>query len=231
MEASDATQGTTAEAQGTETEDGQEETQAPQFDPTALDQRFEEMQQSLAGLIESRLPEQGEPEQEQQDPVYVNPETGELIDQYGNPVEPDQFDPQQFEQELERRVEQRVEERLAPIFERFEDEDLSKLEEKYPALRTKEGAAPVIQAAQAQAERLARGNPELAESLIRDSGFIETIYLAEQARARAEQETPAGAQTNASLENGSVSQPGEPQMGTWERIQNQQQQSGIWGRS
>lgn len=215
-----------AETQTPEAQEGQ------QFDPTALTDRMGEMERTFLeklGSIDERLNAPAE-ENEPQEQVYVNPETGDIIDQYGNPVEEPGFDPEQFEQEVDRRVEAKLQEQLSPILERFQEADLEALEERYPALRTREGAEPVIRAAQAQAEKFARGNPQFAEGLVQDPSFIELVHLAELARTRAEQETPAGAQPATPLENGSAHVPAQPQQGVWDRIA-QEPQQGTWGRS
>lgn len=186
-------------------ETGTEE-QGPDFGP--LLERFDKLESGLPDLVGQHLDERLSPLAE----ALQDPEDEEQQDPYGQDQELDLYDPQQLQQWQEQQAERireelraEMQQQLAPVLERDLDRELGALEDQYPTLATQEGAAPVLQAARQFAEQ--RGIPDLA----RDPEFLELQYLAQVGRERAEQETPAGAQTDGvQLEQGG-SAPAEPE--------------------
>lgn len=112
------------------------------------------------------------------------------------------MDPQEAQQLLAQLVDQRtsaaVQKALAPVMERVNGIqvglDAEQLAAKYPALATKEGAEPVVNAARALAEQL--GNPALANNM----QVLELIYKAQMADQHAAGERPAGGDKQFELE-------------------------------
>lgn len=112
------------------------------------------------------------------------------------------MDPQEAQQLLAQLVDQRtsaaVQKALAPVMERVNGIqvglDAEQLAAKYPALATKEGAEPVVNAARALAETL--GNPALANNM----QVLELIYKSQMADQHAAGERPAGADKQFELE-------------------------------
>lgn len=112
------------------------------------------------------------------------------------------MDPQEAQQLLAQLVDQRtsaaLEKAIAPLMERVDGIqvglDAEQLAAKYPALATKEGAEPVVNAARALAETL--GNPALANNM----QVLELIYKSQMADKHAAGERPAGADTQFELE-------------------------------
>lgn len=199
-------------------QEGQQE-QGPDFSP--LIDRFDKLESQfgdrLSGLEQALTPGEegqqpgGQPEPQQQ--YVIDPESGQLVpaDQ-----EYDEFleDPRAAQQRMREEIRQEYRQELQPLLDRFHDQDLEKLEAKYPELKTRDGAAPVVAAAQRHAEQF--GSPDLVEH----PGFVELVHLAERAREKAEQEVPADAQQGAHLESGGATPP-EPQVGQFERLHQQ----------
>jgi hypothetical protein len=111
--------------------------------------------------------------------------------------------------EIERIAATVVERTLAPQREAAEqarrDAGFDALEERYTDLQDEATQDRLLQLAQEKARVL--GNPALAA----EPDFVETIYLAEQARSRAGNEVPAGSERGVALERGGTAPPAAPQ--------------------
>jgi hypothetical protein len=231
MEASEATaqQGAEgAQANGGEApEAGQaQEQQTPDIGQVV--ERFDELDRSLGDRLErlEGVLQPGESEQEygqegqyglegQEGPVLFD-EQGNPYDQYGQPLQDPglgQADPQQLVEHMRGELQQEMQQQLAPILEHFNDQQIAKVEEQYPELKDRQVAERVMQSAEEKAT--AFGNPEL----MFQPGFVEAMYLAQKAQEMmAGQETPAGADNEAQLESGAVSNPGTTEPSEADRI-------------
>jgi hypothetical protein len=111
--------------------------------------------------------------------------------------------------EIERIAATVVERTLAPQREAAEqarrDAGFDALEERYSDLKDEATQDRLLQLAQEQAQTL--GMPQLAA----EPGFVETVYLADQARSRAGNEVPAGSERGVALERGGTAPPAAPQ--------------------
>lgn len=218
MEASGGTTATTDTGTGGDAapDTGEDTTQqAPDFEAFA-DKMERQMDERLSGLEQSWAERNQEPDnKEGEDPyadLYEGLEPGEPVDVKALT--------ESIETRALEKARSEMQEMVGPILDRLRDQDLSKLEETYPELQSAETAEPVVAAARQLAESL--GDPELIEN----PAFVETVYLAQKGRSRAEQETPAGAQQDGtSLEPGGAA-PQEPAMSQLERIAAQSQDPG-----
>ena len=111
-----------------------------------------------------------------------------------------QMAPQQAEQaamqQLQQYIGSAVNQAIAPFQQRELQREAQQLEQRYPDLAKPEVAGPLVQQAQSYAHEL--GHPELGTN----PRFIENFYLAQQARDRAAQETPADGDKGVHLEGG-----------------------------
>lgn len=107
--------------------------------------------------------------------------------------------------EIERIANAVVERTLAPQREAQEqarrDAGFDALEGRYSDLKDEANQERLLQSAQARAEAL--GMPQLAA----EPEFVETVYLADQARQRAGDEVPAGSERGVTLERGGTAPP------------------------
>lgn len=107
--------------------------------------------------------------------------------------------------EIERIAAAVVDRTLAPQREAQEqarrDAGFDALEGRYTDLADEANQERLLQSAQARAEAL--GMPQLAA----EPEFVETVYLAEQARQRAGDEVPAGSERGVTLERGGTAPP------------------------
>lgn len=178
----------------------------------AFDSRFGELRNDLASLV------QGEDGGEGQYADYGQDGEGDIgdpfqefidnVQQNGGEVSPEQL--QQFvaaqseqavQQAMQEALPQALEQALAPIHDRFLDQDADRLEQTYPALQDPEVQQPVIQEALALASSL--GQPELARS----PKMIENAYLAWCARNGKTAAVPASGE-DAALEGAGASNAG-----------------------
>lgn len=134
-------------------------------------------------------------------------------------------DPQAFQQLLDRAVQEKLDKTVGPELEAGRQDrqqrEINELMTKYPALKEQDVAGPVVQAAQQFAYELAQrlGQPELADTLWRQPGVVEQMYLAEQARQTSGAEVPAGANGGeARLEGANGANPGADQPNLAEQI-------------
>lgn len=205
------------------------EQQAPAV-PDALVERFGELDRTmgerfeqLQEAIDERLPQgqEGYDAGGQSDELFLDEQTGEIVDAQGRTVDPSQLaqeghqgiDPQALGQ-LQEQMQTQMQQQLAPIMEHFQDQQAADLEDRYPQLRDEKYAEQVVSAAEEKAEQY--GVPELGRS----PGFIELVHLAEVGAQRAaEQQTADGAsETGVALETDGVSSPGQPEGDLGDRI-------------
>jgi hypothetical protein len=110
--------------------------------------------------------------------------------------------------EIQRIAERVVEDTLRPQREAeaqaARDAGFDALEERYPDLADEAAQDRLLAAAQQRAAAL--GAPQLAA----EPDFVETVYLAEQARQRAGDEVPAGSERGVTLERGGTAPPATP---------------------
>ena len=231
MEASEALGGGEQAQTGTEGA-AQGAEQAAEI-PQALADRFSELDRSFGerfGQLESALgqlsPGQeaggqehgesgGEPD------LFLNEQTGEIVDQFGRLVDPSTLgrdgngglDPKVLGQ-LQTQMQQQMQEALAPIMEHFEDQQAADLEDRYPQFRDAKYAEKIVSAAEERAA--AYGKPELARS----ADFIELLHLAEIGQQRAaDQQTAGGAsETGVALETDGVTNAGQSEADPGDRI-------------
>jgi hypothetical protein len=149
-----------------------------------------EMNQSIL----SRLPEpqaEAEPDFDQQ---YQ-----ELFEQGGGYV-----DPAQLQSLMQQHVQQQVQQAVGPLQEQWNAmqqemtaRDLEGLQTEFPEL-AEAGAADTLATAvvdQAMSMLPPGSPPEVADSLMQNKNFVRLVHLAEKAKSRAQQETPAGGTT------------------------------------
>jgi hypothetical protein len=153
-------------------------------------------------------------------------------DDEDDPFSPDRFTLNDFDEEgnlkpqaqsraIKDLVQNAVNEAMAPERERAQRERINSqaaaLEERYPDLQDREKRTAILNSAKGRAANLARvtGRSELAE-LWREPDFLETVYLADAARAAAASQTPAAQQTGVHLEAGGAAGPAGNQGGTAE---------------
>lgn len=153
-----------------------------------FDQRFDQLRSDLMPFAEGEGGEgqyadygqEGEGQYDVGDPFQ---EFVDQVQQNGGEVSPEQL--QQFVQSqseqavaqaMQEALPQALEQAMAPVHDRFLQEDADRLEETYPALSDPKVQQPVIQEALALARSL--GQPELARS----PKMIENAYLAWCAR-------------------------------------------------
>lgn len=203
---------TATEGQGAEGAEGQEGQQQAQPDFGPVLERLDAFDQRFQG-IESRLPGDNDgPENElvtdgqgnfflpdgQGGFTPIDPQTGE-------PIENDWgLDPEADRERIRSELRAEMRQELAPIMEQLQDQQIEKLEQKYPALANmdqQQGEAFLARVEQA-AQKF--GNPEL----VHNAEFLEMQYLAGLARERAAQETPAGADDTVPLEGAGPAMPG-----------------------
>lgn len=192
-------------AEPTQTADAPE-----QAAPDPIMQRMEE----LTSKVDSLLPQ--EPEQpgltdSLYDQTYTGQEAEQDPGQYDQQqgYDPGQYDgtqdlpPEQAAQQVNDLIDARVREQLAPIqqqqVQREQYQKALQLEQKYPDLQKGEVVGPVMKEVQARAMR--SGNPDM----VRDPEFIELVYLAQQAKTNASQQTAADGGSEAHLEGDGAS--------------------------
>lgn len=123
---------------------------------------------------------------------------------YGDPTGEQQnqqqreLDPQALQSLIDTRAQQLLEQQLGPLAQQVQHIqvglDAEALTAKYPDLEKPEVVGPVVEKARALAE--AMGDPRLAQN----AQFVEVIYKAQMADARAAGEQPAGAEQGFELE-------------------------------
>jgi hypothetical protein len=193
-----------------ETPETGEEPQGPDYGP--LMERFDQLGSQFEQQLNDRLspleqafqqiqePEQGqEPENPFQDPDF-------------DPYDPAQMQraQQQLEQQITQKVESQLFGKMQELVQPLQHEALMRgyddLMSEYPALATNEGAEPVMQAAHEFVEDMG-----LPAETAKHPAVLRLMYEAQVGRERAEQETPAGAQTDGvQLEQGGAT-PAEPE--------------------
>lgn len=157
--------------------------------------------QQFQGGISDQFQDPGFGQDQQFDPAFGQDfgqqdqyQPGQYAPEYG--VDPQQAQQQamaQLQSYIQEQVQQGVQNSVTPY---IQQQKANELERKYPDLATPEKAAEVVQATAQYAQRL--GRPELA----RDPELVELVYLAQQARNSASQETPADGDHGVHLEAG-----------------------------
>lgn len=216
-----------ADAQQTAAEAPQDTQVAPQND--ALMSRLDEMSQQIQSLAKPPEPQwqggisdlpyaEGEPSRgfEQQpefgaayDPSQYQP--GQYEPDYGMDPQAQQAQAmQQLQSYISDQVQQGVQQAITPHIQRQKADEL---ERRYPDLADPQKAGQVVQATAQWAQRM--GRPDLA----RDPELVELVYLAEQARTRAAQETPAeNGSSGVHLETGGAAPQGQEEESAGDRM-------------
>lgn len=190
--------------------------EAPSIDNAALLSRMDELAGEIKGLREAPAPQYAglgdalNPQQQEVDSASVNDPYAEDFG-YDDPYQPQapygqQVDPQQAQAQamaelqnfISTQVQQGVQAQVQPW---IHQQEVARLESQYPDLNKPEVVGPLVEEARRFAEQL--GNPHLATS----PAMIEKLYLAQQASARAAQETPADGDQEVHLEGGGAQQP------------------------
>lgn len=191
--------------------------EAPVVDNAALLGRMDELAGEIRGLREAPSPEfQGgirealTPDQDA-DPALEDdsfePYQDQSYDPYSQQAQPDQ---QQALAQLQAYIaeqaggiaDQKVGAVQQQMQQYIQQQEVARLEKQYPDLNKPEVVGPLVVEAQNFARQL--GRPELATS----PAMIEKLYLAQQASARAAQETPADGDQEVHLEGGGAGQQG-----------------------
>lgn len=142
---------------------------------------------------EQQFDQQG---QQYQDPYGQQYQPGQYAPEYGADPQAQQ---QQVMQQLNEYVSNAVQQQITPF---IQAQKANELERKYPALADNETAAKVVREADLWAKRAG-----LPAEHARNPELVELVYLAQQARDRASQQTAAdGGQQDVHLE-GSGAQP------------------------
>jgi hypothetical protein len=211
-----------AEAAGGEAAEGEQ----GGIDFSPVFERFEQLTPRLEGLEQtvSRLAEPAEEEGGDEfeidlDSLYGPPEDGEQQER--------QLDPQALQSMIDARAQQLLQQHLDPLQQQVRSIqvglDAEALTARYPDLAKEEVAGPVVEQARALAE--AMGNPALAQN----TQFVEVIYKAQMADARAAGERPAGAEEGFELERAGGAGPAageEPSIA--DRLIAKQQNGAFW---
>lgn len=220
MEASGITGGAegVAEAPQTGTEQ-QQEAAAPERD-SGYERLAEQFQGFVNGFeewqrsVDERFPQQ-DAEGEQEEEAPFSPD--EFFQEDGS------ITPEDLQQWIDRAAEEKAQQFISPLQQQMQaaqaatdqrrlEEAADKLEEEFPILGEEEYQERFIQTAQQEAMALAQamGNPEAAEIIWRQPGFMRTVHLAMQARERAENEVPAGSESGYTMERGGSMGPTGP---------------------
>lgn len=176
----------------------------------AFDTRFDQLRQELVPLVGGEGEGGGEGE------IEGEPDYAALAQQFiqeaeANGGEISAEDLQGFvqsqsqaavQQALSEALPQALEQALAPVHDRFLQQDADALEQRYPALADPETQSAVVQEAVRFAQQL--GNPELA----RNPQVVEQAYLAWCAR-NGTAAVPASGEGDAQLEGGGGGNPGD----------------------
>lgn len=199
--------------EGQATEAPQQETAAepPAQTNDALMSRLDEMAAQMSKLTAPSEPEwqggisdlpyaEGDTSQDapfdpyQQVPGSEQYQPGQYDTGYeADPAQAQQQAMQQLQSYISEQVQQGVQQHVTPY---IQQQRANELERQYPALADPKTAGEVVQQTAAYAQKL--GRPELA----RDPQLVELVYLAQQARNSASQETPADGDQGVHLESG-----------------------------
>jgi hypothetical protein len=160
--------------------------------------RLDELGTQIQGITQAPPEPEGAGEEEgEEDGEFDLPEFGvEDFDEDGL------IKPEAQSREIARLVQQGVQDQMAPHLEERawerRDQEADALEERYPDLADEKTQAKYLTMAQQEAQRL--GQPALAI----EPKFLETVYLADQARQKAGDEIPAGSRQEVTVERGGV---------------------------
>jgi hypothetical protein len=191
---------------------GSEATQAPEsggidrlheaFEKFSTD--FGSWRQDMDAWREAQAQPEAEPEPEPDEPDF---------NEYFN--EAGQITPEDLQQWIDHAAEQKAQQFTKPLQEQMSqaqaaaeqrrlEQAADELEQRYPRLSEPEWQDRVVDAAMQVATEAAQaaGDPQLAEVIWRQPGFLENIHLAMEARERAENEVPAGSESGFPLERG-----------------------------
>jgi hypothetical protein len=170
--------------------------------------RIEAFGQQLASLAE-RIPEPSAPQDEEEDEQPTLQFSDEDFNDDGSLTLEAQT------REIERIAARVVEDTLRPQREAEQqarrDAGFDSLEERYPDLADEQQQDYYLQKVQEYVGSIIRatGRPELA-AMAMEPETLETVYLAEQARKRAGDEVPAGADSGVTLDRGGTAPPPAP---------------------
>lgn len=236
-----ATAGAPAGAEAGQVDGGQveagEQTQAPEVDISSFDARLSEAADSIRELAQnqqtllSRIPEPQAEAAPDFDAQYQ-----ELFEASGGYP-----DPAQLQQLNQQAIEHGVQQAVAPFVQQMQAfqqqmtaQELSGLQSEFPELASQDAADQLADAVvNSAASMLPQGAPpEIAEGLMQNANFVRLVHLAEKARGRIQQETPAGqGQTIPQVETGGGAAPQTTAEGDeWDKIANAGRPNGgrIW---
>jgi hypothetical protein len=155
------------------------------------------------------------------DPSYDDDQGYDDGQQPFDPYAQQQPDPRaELQRLIDAQVQQGVRAQLDPFLIQQQAE---RLEQQYPDLKKPEVAGQVVKQASQLAQRMGFAqnmSPDQVDRLSRDPAFIEQVYLAQMARSRAAQETPAEADSNGAHIEGAGAQVEQPEVSVQDRILN-----------
>lgn len=168
--------------------------------------------------ILSRLPE---PQQEQAPDFEA--QFNDLFEQGGGYV-----DPGQLQQLVSQQAESIAQNMIAPLQQQLGQfqqqmtaQEFAGIQSEFPELADQKAADHLADSVVNTALSLGLP-PEIADGLMQNPNFVRQVHLAEKARSRGQQETPAGqGQTPPQIETGGGAAPGSASEGDeWDRIAN-----------
>lgn len=173
----------------------------------------------------SDLPYAPEPDYGSPEPAYdpgQQYQPGQYEPDYGmDPQQAQQQAYQQLQDYIGQQVTQGIEQHMTPF---IRTQKANALEQKYPDLKDPVKAGEVVKATAQYAQRL--GKPELA----RDPELVELVYLAQDARNRASQQTAADGEQDIHLEgSGAAPQAQEMDAATAMLMRNGIDPQNPWG--
>ncbi|HMS60682.1 MAG TPA: hypothetical protein PKD63_00260 [Solirubrobacteraceae bacterium] len=170
-----------------------------------LFEAFQSFQQDVTGRLDQFEQRFEEPADDSEDP-YAGLDDAAVFGDEDYDVD-GQLTPEAQQRAFEQMVQQGVQAAMQPHLEAQEqsrrDAEADALETKYPVLGDPAKAGEYIDKAVQQAQLL--GRPELA----REPGFLEMVYLADEATKKSAAEQSAGGQQEVTLERGGGAAPAD----------------------
>jgi hypothetical protein len=194
-------------------------------------ERFEQLVPRLEGLEQtvSRLAEPpAEEGAEEDDPYAIDLDALYGPVDEGEAPQERQLNPEALQSMIDARAQQLLQQHLDPLQQQVQSIqvglDAEALTARYPDLAKEEVAGPVVERARSLAE--AMGNPALAQN----TQFVEVVYKAQMADARAAGERPAGAEQGFELERAGGAGPaaGEEPPNIADRLIARHQDGAFW---
>lgn len=167
---------------------------------------FQSFQQDVTGRLDQFEQRFEEPADDERDDPYAGLDDAAVFGNEDYDVD-GQLTPEAQQRAFEQMVQQGVQAAMQPHLEAQEqqrrDAEADALEDKYPVLGDPAKAGEYIDKAVQQARLL--GRPELA----REPGFLEMVYLADEATKKSAAEQSAGGQQEVTLERGGGAAPAD----------------------